>query len=381
MKKVVKLLLILIILYFIGQFIFWCFKTKHDINYELKFDDKKYVVNEIFKHDKYYIKVSLGEEYFSYILDNVYHKDKEIVKNISYYEKDNLKCIDINLENSYVSCFKDGNSYSSYYFLEELSDFALQEEESFKTKNLDLSKVYVDNVLDDNYIYIWNYNGFYKVSDELSVIDVFSNDVYNNELGVLVDKYYVTLNYDDKYEYNSIYIYNIVNDRKKVINLKDSISKNCYINGIVDGKIYLFDVDTLVQYEINPKNKKIREVGNKKLGALFYDDSFKTLDIYEFKNEKKIFGNNNGYVFYKDLDNFSYYLDNDNNFYMYNKETKVETILFNMKINNINILDNIIYFVSDNILYYYEIGSVIKPVVIYDELRFNPFNRVFVYKK
>ncbi len=379
MKKVVKKILLLIICFIILEFIFYIFKTKHNIEYKLNIDDKNYVINEIYKNSKYYIEIKLDNISYSYYLDNIYHKDKKIIKDIKYYEKDDLKCIYPVLDNSYIECFYNDKLYSGNYFIDSLEDFNYLDTYSTKTKNLGYSKVYYENI-DNNYLYVYKYNGVYSINKKLEEVDMFLNDNYNNELATIIDKYYITFNYDDKYEYNSIFIYNVTNNRKKEIKLDKTISKNTYINGVVDNKLYIFDIDNLVQYEINPRNKKIKEVGNKKDGALYYDEFFSTLDIYEFKKDKLLF-NNSEYSFYKKDGNISYYLDDSNNFIMYNSVTNKEIILFNKNISNISVIDNNIYFVSDNTVYSYNIKGTYVPLVSYDELRFNPLNRVFVYRK
>ena len=77
-------------------------------------------------------------------------------------------------------------------------------------------EVYQDNISNDTYIYVYKYNGFFKITNkDLSKINTFNNDTYLNTLGVQVDKYYVIPNYDDKHDFKEIYVYNMKNDKKK----------------------------------------------------------------------------------------------------------------------------------------------------------------------
>ncbi len=383
MKKVVKLVGFFILCFVVLELIFVIFKTKHNIEYKLNIGDKTYDINEVFKDKKYYVTISLDNIKYSYVFDNIFHKSKKIIKDIKYYVKDDLKCIYPVLDNGYIVCSKDNKLYSGNYFINDLGDFSsyLDASYSTKTRNIGFAKVYYENIK-DNYIYVYKYNGMYSIGEKLEDINMFSNDTYNNELGVLIGKYYVSFNYDDKYEYNTILIYNITNNKKRTIELEKPISKSSYINGVVDNKLYVFDVDNLVQYEINPKNKKVREVGNKKDGVMYYDGEFKTLDVYDFKKEVVKFKYNDvSYSYYNKIGNISYYLDDDNNFVMHNDVTLLDVVLFNKRISNINISDDFIYFVNDNTVYSYYIGGTFVPLVSYDELRFNPLNRVFVYKK
>ena len=120
-------------------------------------------------------------------------------------------------------------------------------------------------------------------------INIFEKDTYVNDLGILVDNYYIIPNYDQKLEFDTIFIFNIKNNRKKTMKLKYKISKDSYINGVVDNKVYIFDKDNLFQYEINPKKGKIREVGNKKDECLYYDGTWHKISAYDLRDEDIIF--------------------------------------------------------------------------------------------
>ena len=50
-------------------------------------------------------------------------------------------------------------------------------------------------------------------------------------------------------------------------------------------------------------------------------------------------------------------------------------------LNNIKVVDNTIYFVLDDTLYYYEEGIGIISVLKNNELRYNILNRIDVYRK
>ena len=76
-----------------------------------------------------------------------------------------------------------------------------------------------------------------------------------------------------------------------------------------------------------------------------------------------------------------YYLDFDDNFYVYDSINDVKILLF--KEEGLTYITNVfddIYFVKENMLYRYTINSGIKSIFKYDELVFNYKNRVAIYK-
>ena len=225
---------------------------------------------------------------------------------------------------------------------------------------------------------------------KLAKLNLFKEDTYTNSLGVSTFKYYVMPNYDQKYEYNSFYIINMTNNKIQNIILKKKkvISSDYYINGVVNDKIYIFDSDKLKQYVINPKKGKIEETVNSENKGLYYDGKFKRINIYDFKEEKKIFKEDiklpdkikDKEVIGSYFDN--YYYKEDNDIILYNET--LEKVIYLFKIDSkdsILINKDTIYYIDNNTLYYFNINTNSKKVITYDELLFNKVNRYFVYSK
>ena len=260
-----------------------------------------------------------------------------------------------------------------------------------KPISYDSNTVYKDNILDNTYIYVWKYNGFYTLNNEkLAKLNLFKEDTYTNSLGVSTFKYYVMPNYDQKYEYNSFYIINMTNNKIRNIILKKKkvISSDYYINGVVKDKIYIFDSDKLKQYVINPKKGKIEETVNSENKGLYYDGEFKRINIYDFKEEKKIFKEDiklpdkikDKEVIGSYLDN--YYYKENNNMILYNEVLDKDIYLFTIDDKNSILIDkDTIYYIDNNTLYYFNINTNSKKVITYDELLFNKVNRYSVYSK
>lgn len=404
MKKNIKNILIIFLAIFILELIVLIFKDNHEVNYKVV-GDKTFDVKEVYNKGDYFFKVSYLDDNYYFDYKNSSYKTKKVLKDVLYYEKNDLKCIFPVLkkeETINIFCLKDKLLYIYDYFNNDLQEFVdIIKDKDYNTNkfsdnsisiNIDSSKVYQENILKDTYIYVWKYNGFYSLNNKkLEKIDLFSNDVYLNNLGINLSKYYVIPNYDEKYEYSKFFVINMENNKVKELKLKKkkTITNDYYINGVVDNKLYIFDVDNLIQYKINPKRLKIVEVGNKKDGGLYYNGkSFDNLNIYDFKEEQRRFKENiNIPKEIKEYDeifinneNIYYTLNND--FIYYNKKLNKKIYLFSMEdTSNITLIDNTLYFIKGNTLYYYDIYHGLKKVISYDELLFNKTNRYAVYKK
>lgn len=396
MKKVVKRIILLFIVILLLQLISYIFKKEHDINYELNYKDQNYKIHEIYKDDRYNFEINIDNNYFVLDTQNLYHKKKKVIDKIYYYDTEDIKCIYTPLENTNIICLENSKLKSYYESSKHIKSFVKDLKQlgytnpswdikDSKIKTIDQVEVYQDNISDNTYIYLYKYNGFFKITNkDLSKINTFSNDTYLNTLGVQTDKYYVIPNYDDKHDFKEIYVYNMKNDKKKTIKLKNKISTDSYINGVVDKKIYLTDKDNLIQYRIDPKKRKVEEVGNTNDGGLTYQNNeFKSINMYEFRKTEIKYEQDytdiiSDYQYINKVNNNYYYLKNDT-FYKYNSTFGVTQVLFKSEAENIVMNNEDIYFVKDNKLYLYD--GYLREILKYDELSFNSTNRYAVYKK
>ena len=404
MKKVAKLVLAIFIITLFFELIAYIFKDSHKVEYEIKNKQNKFTINEVYKNKKYYILITSKKYKYSFELKDNFHKKKKIVSKIIEYKTKDALCIYPVIKksnNTNIICSKNNNSYAYTYYKNELSDFVIdlqnkgysnnswQEASNYQTK-LDTLKIYDKNINDNTYIYIYKYNGFYTINNKSSDrIKLFKNDNYNNTLGIQLNKYYIVPNYDQKYDYKDFYIINMTNNKVKTKTYKKEISKDSYINGIIDNEIYIFDKDELKQYKIYKNGKKIKEVGNKNDGVLYYDLEFKTKDVYTFRDEEITFKTFKDYIskveqntslkYIKNNDDTYYYQTKNNNVYYYNTNNKQKVLLFNKKISDFILIDDTIYFISEDTLYSYNINEGSKKLVTYSELEFNYKNRIAIY--
>lgn len=405
MKKVIKLTLILLIIFLIFEFIIFIFKENHQIKYKIKENKETYKIEETYKNDKYYIKIKQKENTYAFEVDNNFHKKKEIIEKIYSYKKENLTCIYPvlikNKERSNIICSENKETKSLETVKSEIKPFIekLQKKgyestswnkKSNKTKKLGSLKVYQQNINENTHIYLYKYNGFYAVNNEkLEQINIFENDTYINHLGSQVDRYYIIPNYDQKYDYNELYRIDMKKNKVKKIKLKKEISKDSFINGIINKELYIFDKDELIQYKINPKKKKVYETGNKKDKVLNYDLKFKKINVYTMRDEETKFKTMDDYInkiektkeikYIEKNKNAYFYQTGDNNIYYYNAITKTKVLLLNKEIKDFKLVNDTIYFISNDTLYSYDFINGLNKLLIYNELNFNSTNRLAIY--
>ena len=407
MKKIIKLILALIIVLIVFELLIFIFKTHHNTNYTVKNEKIKYKVNEIYKNKMYYLRVTNKDKIYTFEVPNNFYKRKKVIKKIYTYNLGNISCIypkyKHNNASSNIICSKSNSTYSYEYYKNELNPFVKQlkkkgfsnpswNEDSNKQKKLNNVTIYPNNINDDTYIYIYNYKGFYSINKEnQNNIKVLQNDKYKNHLGVQVDKYYVMPDYDENHSYKHFYRIDMTKDKIKKFKVKKKVNSDSYINGVIDNELYLFDKDNLVQYKINPKKKKQKEVGNKEDKVLNYDLGFKRVNVYEMRDNIVKFKTVDDYInklekntsikfIEKDKDSY-YYQTENNNVYYYNSNSKVKVLLFNKEITDFKLIKNTIYYISEDSLYSYNIDKDINKLVTYSELSFNPDNRIAIYEE
>lgn len=407
MKKIIKLIIAIIIALIIFEFLFFIFKTHHNTNYTVKNEKIKYKVNEVFKNKMYYLRVTNTDKTYTFEVPNNFYKRKKILKKIYTYNLGNTSCIypkyKHDNDSSNIICSKNNSAYSYEYYKKELSPFVKilkkkgfsnpsWNEDSNKQNRLNNVTIYPNNINDETYIYIYNYKGFYSINKESQTnIKILKSDKYKNHLGVQVDKYYVIPDYDENHSYKHFYRIDMTKDKIKKFKVKKKVNSDSYINGVIDNELYLFDKDNLVQYKINPKKKKQKEVGNKEDKVLNYDLGFKKVNVYEMRDNIVKFKTIDDYInklekntsikfIEKNKDSY-YYQTANNDVYYYNLNSKVKMLLFNKKISDFKLIKNTIYFISEDTMYSYSIDTDINKLVTYSELSFNPDNRIAIYKE
>ena len=404
MKKLCILFSIMLLLYFILEVIVNHLNPGHVINYSLNdFQVKEEYINNQKGEIKSYNFIIKDEnsEFYLQIFEN-FNNSKKIIKEIKSFKNKDVVCILPLFNNGKaltdLMCLNNNIIYNYkdlLYENSELTEFYDSLDNYFPKENLDNKTsienitLYRDNIEPNYYISFTTYKGFISTNSfnkTLQVKNIFNSDVYDHYLSSYVNEYYVTVNYDEKYGYSRIYIYNIKNNKENEIVLSKNIEKNSYIQGILDNSLYIFDRDNRRQLEINTETKTISEVGNNKSGIKIYrDDHFDIVSAYECTINDILFEKSND-----DLDNYyyigsnglsktgyTYYYQNEGSFYKIYRanNSHKEQLTYLFKVNNIDkmqIINEYIYFVSDDYLKYYSDKTGIRTLVYNNEFYFNP---------
>lgn len=388
------------------QFGITFFKSKHTVEYSLKVDNKEIYIHEEYYKDKesdyYFFKLDIGDDDFVFDIDNKFNKQKKIISNIKLYEKDDLVCISPvyikNNDDSQVFCNVDNEQYSytsikDKYNIEEFTDtldnFNENKYEATNTTNSTVgnSKVYKDNMYTDEILIVYEYNDLLKITKPSNErINFADYDIYNNDLGVLVDKYYILPMFENRPEYRGFAIINIISEETEYLYFDEPASTNLYVNGVVDGKLYLFDKSNLTQYEIDPKEVTYRITGDKSTGAQYYNGEWETKNIYDFSKQELTFNSDfpieDNYVKAFESGKYYYYYNNKNEFYkVYKKDLNKRIYLFQFdNIKEVQLISDYIYFISDTTLYRYD-DTGLKKMLTNKEFQYNYKNIYNAYFK
>lgn len=407
MKKIVNFIIVLGILFLVFQFGVTFFKNKHSIDYELKAGKKKISIHEEYTKEKeedyYFLSANVGNIKIVFDRKNDFNKQKKIIQDIKLYQKDDITCIvPIYIkknDNPDIFC-SVGTIQSSYdsikdkYHLEEftntIDNFDNERyKESTEKNNIAGNDTYKDNMYDDEFIIVYDYNDLVKITKPSYDLYRFATyDIYHNELGTLIGKYYILPKYENKPEYAGMTVIDItsVTGKNETIYFDEKISTNVYLNGVVDGKLYLFDKSNLVQYEIDPKKKSYRITGDASTGGQYYDGEWTTRNIYDFTKQElkfqKKYPIKSNYTEAFETNKYYYYYNSKNEFYkVYKKDLDKSIFLFQFDdMKEINVIEDHIYFINNDTLYRYdEVG--LKRILTNKEFIYNSKNIYNIYFK
>jgi hypothetical protein len=414
MKKLFAMLIVLFILYLGIQSAFSFFSKENEDEYEIKNGDIEFYVKEFsnFKENNYYFEIQGGDNTFKFQVINNFKKATNVIEKIEYFKDEKYECIlpifSNNLILSDIMCINNNITFYYHDIIskdEQLDNFVLKINnydinkyiDTTQTTNIENLEVYKENLINDHYIGITNYKGIYNISSNFNSvvynITLFDKDIYNQKLATFTDKYYVVADYNKDFEFNEINIIDLVNLNTSKITSDTAITLDGYVQGTVNNKVYIYDKDRKVQYEININNKTV--IKNNKDNIVYYNggnwttmstkDALEELkfsyDEINYQNNEyeridKV-GNEVGYYYlYKNNgDGYDAYriniYDNEGLTYLFSTNT----------IDNIFYVDNYVYYINDSTIQVYNDNFGVRNLVKYNELKFNK-NIIFnVYSK
>lgn len=384
-KKIITFSLLLLFLTLLLEFGINYFKTSHHVEYDIS----GYTVEEDYikksGKDYYLIKASKDGKEYIFNAQNEFNKNEKIIKEIISYDTDDISCATIIYTNNSSStplCYKDKilHSYISVENEPGMSEY-LKQLNKYAEDKITLSdesyvfaynEIYKNNLYKNEDIIMYNYKNIIKINGERTMTFDFSNkDVFKNEYGTLVGKYYVIPKMRNSIEFSHYLIVDIEKETVEEIDLAKEvsakISSQMYVNGIYNSNLYIFDKSNLVQYEINPDKGEIKVVGNKdKKGIVYKNGQEEEIGVYTLNNEKVTFTEN--YDAYKEIDYDQIFLTSNGAVYVkdgvfykvYNNYLKNPIYLFEAKnVQDIKVKEDNIYYINDQFLYRYnDYGNV-----------------------
>lgn len=347
MKKIIILITTILI-----TFIAFIIISNNPRNYSTNYSIDNVKITEQFnkKNNTYLFVLQTEKNEIPYQIIHAYTKKRKLVKKINI--KDN--CITATIfEDNYSLCFQEDKIITSA----EKSN-----EDDYKTeKNIDIYNF-------DEKIYLWNYKGYYKIqNNNITKIDLIKNDNYENKISASNNKYLITANYDEKYEFTNFYILNTKNDKIKELTTENPISSSSYFLGNHNNQIFLLDPKYKIEYKINPKKSEITTI-SKDGDAVFYDNAEIKISLNKLIKEKLVFTQENPY---------NYFLEKDNLYLKFNGETiriNTEDVKKIIKINN-----ETIYYIANDTLYKYSFGKSPKKLLSNTEWNFISENQIFIF--
>lgn len=403
MKKRVKQLILIILLILIIIFIRHILKTNHKVEYKIsnyKIIEKFKIINK--KH-QYTIKITNKDKVYTYVLNKNLNKQKQIIKDIKTYKSKDISCI--------IPLYKNKKQENNIYCLngkEQVSNYSLQNNKEYKNilkktnkyniqsisnsnKKVKYKKIniYKDNISVDDIYTIWDYKGIYIIkNNNYQYKSILSNDIYDNIMSIVVNKYYVIFDNRSVNGIEKIYYYDLEKDKLKEFTPKEKISKSSYINGIYNNDIYVTDTKEKKQFKINVKKEKVEEISTNNEYFLYRNNKEIVLDKTSFFKENQYFTNykvESKKIESQDIKedlNYYYYRKNDR-FYSQIKGNKYNSkYLFELSdIDEWQVIDENIILISDGILYKYSEREGLKKIVESNELKYNYENIYNYWKK
>lgn len=363
LRNLIFLIICIVIIYLIIYFV----PKNYEFNYKV---DGYTIIEKYSKKDKMYtFTVEKKDKKYEFISTNKYNPNRKLIRKLEEFNDKKTSCIviDSDILDMNIYCVKN-NEMIDYRLTKVIPKKYIKKNNSKNIKYQDIKL----NLVDDKSYFIWNYTGFYKIANNTKEkISVFKEDVYNLDINVIIDKYLILADYDQKYNFNKFKMINLDNNEIEEIEFDYEISFDSRIIGTYKNSFYLIDEKNKKEYEINIKKKNVEIISKNKYGKILKDNEFEKVKINKIITDDLKFEYNQYY---------SWNIDDDN-LYLIQKGTKNRIKVSNNKIKNIvYFTDTECYYVVDDNLYKYSFKYGEEKVLSYFELNFNYENMIYIYE-
>ncbi len=359
------------IIVFLFLFLILCFYVFHRKNYVVDYTINDFAITEKYNKEEngYQFLINYENQEFLMLKEHKYIYSKKLIQNVFAKQKEDIICLFFTSKkiSLYPLCKKE-DAYISYHLIEdeELIPASYKSNLLVNEKEYNALKLYS---LEENKYYLWNYTGFYVVTDQnVKEIKLFNSDIYSIPLTYKVGNYLVIANYDEKYNFNKFYVINTKNDKIRELKLKDEISFDSYFLGSTEKKLYLIDKKNKAEYELDPKHLQIKNITNKTQGTILQQDEWESISIQSLINNEISFTHKEN-TCYEIRENTLYKIQNQLTTKISNKNVKA--IVSYDK-------DKVFYLVDDS-LYSYDDQEGEKLIINNFEWNFNYENMIYIF--
>jgi len=399
--KYILLLFLIIFSTIVGKKVM---KKNHLLTYEVD----SFNINESYRYNEgkhwYDIIIKNKEQNYTFTINENLGKKEKIIKQIISLKSNNLTCIIPQYQKTIepnIYCTLDKEQVSNYYLQSSNNKDFKKVLEKAKQYNLKLpttsnSKkkykgltIYKKNIEDNTKYIIWDYKGIFIFDDKNEKYQrILSTDLYDNIMSAIVDNLYVLFDNRSVNGIEKIYYYDLKKEKLKVMYLEEKISKDSYINGVVNNLLYLTDRREKKQYCINIKDNKVEVIGQDNQYEYYHNNKINYLSKSDFFISDKYFDNEQ--IEDKDLNftdikkegNYLYYLDKDKFYKVLETNKKKPILLFELAdIKEWKIVNDTLLIVSKDSLYVYSDNKGLSKIITYNELNYNYKNIYNIWKK
>ena len=403
--KNLKSIILLIIIVFITINVVRLFKEEHLVKYQID----KYSIEERFYMSKghhYDLIIKDKNSTYIYTINEKLGKKKKIIKEIKTYKSNDLSCIipiyKKDIKNDIYCDLGQQQVSLNYLYETNNSDFAKIYKkiekyniklpvESKTKKNYKKLEVYQNNILKDHSYFIWDYKGIYIIDNQtIKYKKIIDSDLYDNVMNCIVDDYYVLFENSSVNGIEKIYYYDINKEKVESFILKNKLSKNSYINGVVDNLIYVTDRKSKKEYTIGIKDKIITEVDNDQTKYIVYENYVKKeLSKSDYFMKDNIFNNvlisDKEVTISKELKkeyNYYYFIEDDKLYKALDTNKKDKILL--AEVDNVVdwlIKDGEVLLLKEGTIYSYTEEKGLKKILATNELKYNYKNIYDLWNK